>query len=207
MNAIVLPAGTTHVHFEELVDLIADALFPYTGPDDARLRAGYALANIGEELDMDARAGKLLLRNELTLGPHQVPRGEKIVNALVTVEDLRDYVSRHRKLTVTVEPSEDVSESELSAGAMPETGPRWVLAHPKRFPGYRKPLYDFLKAANVAGKERPTAYDVLDEWRRKPPTGILEVIDDELKFENSKGEPATATLAAVKKSIDRLTTQ
>jgi len=206
MNAIVLPAGTTHVHFDELVDLIADALFPYTGPDDARLRAGYALANIGEELEMDARAGKLPLRNELTRGPHQVPRGEKIVNALVTVEDLRAYV-KDRELTVVVESLENVPESAPVSGSMPEAGPRWVLARPKRFPGYRKALYDFLKAANTAGKERPTAYDVLDAWRREPPTGILEVIDDELKFENSKGEPDTATMAAVKKSIDRLTTQ
>ena len=117
MNAIVLPAGTTHVHFEELAYLIADAMYPDAGPDDGRLRAGYALANIDEELDMDARAGKLLLRNELTLGPHQVPRGEKIVNALVTVEDLRDYVGRNRKLIVTVKPSKAPPKGdETSAG-------------------------------------------------------------------------------------------
>jgi len=90
------------------------------------------------------------------------------------------------------------------ADAVPANLPNWVLIRPERFPGYRKPLYDFLKAANIAGQERPTAYDVLDKWRRNPPTGILEVIDNELKFENSKGEPDTATLAAVKKSIDRL---
>ena len=118
MNAIVLPAGTTHVRLEELEELIADALFPYTGPDDARLRAGYALANIGDELDMEARAGKLLLRDGLTLGPYQVRMGEKIVNALVAVDDLRDYADRHRKLTVIVEPSENVSEKKSASSEL-----------------------------------------------------------------------------------------
>lgn len=120
MNAIVLPAGTTHVQFDDLPYLIADALFPDTGPDDGRLRAGYALANIGEELDMDARLGKLLLRNELTFGPHQVPKGEAIVNAMVAVDDLRDYVAR-RELTVIVEPSEGGSEArDIAATAAPK---------------------------------------------------------------------------------------
>ena len=98
-----------------------------------------------------------------------------------------------------------VAES-ASAGVDTVNGPDWVLARPSRFPGYRKPLYDLLKAAQIAQKPRPTAYDVLDEWKIRKPAGIVEVLDGEMKFEDSKGKQCTANTEAIRKAIDRMTT-
>ena len=217
MNAIFLPAGTTHVQFDDLPYLIADALFPDTGPDDGRLRAGYALANIGEELDMDARLGKLLLRNELTLGPHQVPKGEAIVNALVAVDDLRDYVE-DRKLTVIVDAPESaappvVAETpavpvvdERASGGLPveHAGQGWrPKSSIERAPGYRWPLYQVLRDAHTAGKPCPKAREVLDIWREKPPPEV-QVMSDGVKYNDGLGNPKEADLKAIQQAIKNL---
>lgn len=87
----------------------------------------------------------------------------------------------------------------------PASGPAWQLLRAERFQGYRKPLYDLLKAASSTGKPLPTAYDVFDAWKANPPAGILGIADDELKFEDKNGNPQTATRDAIRKAIGRLT--
>jgi hypothetical protein len=83
--------------------------------------------------------------------------------------------------------------------------PSWSLNMPKRFQGYGKPLYDNLKAAHVAGKTRPTARNVLDDWKLNRPADVAEVSNDGLKYYDASGNTKPADLAALRKAIERMT--
>ncbi len=90
----------------------------------------------------------------------------------------------------------------------PQTAaPAWSLKRAARFQGYRKPLYDFLKAAHSAGKPRPNARDVLDSWKSKRPDDVSEVTDNGLKYYDAQGNTKLADLAAISKAIGRLIKQ
>ncbi len=55
----------------------------------------------------------------------------------------------------------------------PAPMPAWqLIPPPKRLPGYRWQLYQYLEAAHKAGKPRPTARDVLLAWQANPPDGL-----------------------------------
>ncbi|MBP7484852.1 MAG: hypothetical protein KA781_06050 [Aquabacterium sp.] len=82
--------------------------------------------------------------------------------------------------------------------------PGWSLKRPTRFQGYRKPLYDLLKAAHASGKPLPTARDVLDEWKETRPTDVYEITDSGLKYYDPHGDPKPADLDAIRKAIARL---
>lgn len=81
----------------------------------------------------------------------------------------------------------------------------WNLKNPKRLQGYGEPLYNLIKAAHSAGEPCPNARDVLDAWRLSLPHPVTEVMSDELKYENTKGDIKTADLDAIRKAINRLT--
>lgn len=101
MKIINLPAGTTHVPFGELAHLIADAVWPDTGPGDDRIAYGGARVNFDDELSraVDASlfhgmgANPLPVKDPLTLGPHTFPMGDALRTALVTVSDFRAFVA------------------------------------------------------------------------------------------------------------------
>lgn len=82
----------------------------------------------------------------------------------------------------------------------------WSLNIPKRFQGYSKPLYDHLKAAHGAGRTRPTARNVLDDWKLNRPHEVAEISNDGLKYYDASGNTKPADLAAIRKAIDRMTT-
>ncbi|MGU3628718.1 hypothetical protein [Comamonas sp. C24C] len=83
-------------------------------------------------------------------------------------------------------------------------GPGWMLKSPVRFPGYRKPLYDLLKAAYAAGEPCPKARDVLDKWKINPPLD-LEIMSDGLKYDDAQGKHKEADLKAIQQAIKGLT--
>ena len=105
MKLIVLPAGTEHVQFGELADLIADALWPVAGPDDDSMTNTFAYINLDAELARAVDSGALPVKDPLTLGPHTYPVGYALETALVTVDDLQRFVS-DRGLSVIVETPE-----------------------------------------------------------------------------------------------------
>jgi len=93
-----------------------------------------------------------------------------------------------------------------NAGKVPlTTAPAWCLNKPTRFQGYGKPLYDFLKAAHIAGQTKPNARDLLDSWKSKPPLDVVEVNDNSLKYYDAKGNTKPADLEAIRKTINRMT--
>ena len=93
-------------------------------------------------------------------------------------------------------------------GATPLQGPAkpgWRIKEPERLPGYRDPLYAFLKKRNSEDQPVPRARDVLDEWRRDLPEGyIVEVLSDSIKYYDAEGKVKTATLKAIKQAITGL---
>lgn len=81
----------------------------------------------------------------------------------------------------------------------------WALSTPKRFQGYGKPLYDFLKAALDAGQPCPTARDILDGWKLVRPNDVTEVTDNGLKYYDASGDTKAADIEAIRKTIGRMT--
>ncbi len=89
--------------------------------------------------------------------------------------------------------------------ALLTTAPAWSLKRPKRFQGYGKPLYDLLRSVHAAGQPKPSARDVLDTWKNKPPTDVVEVTDNGLKYYDARGNTKPADLEAIRKAIGRMT--
>ena len=93
MKSIVLPAGTEPVQFGELAHLIADAFYPSTGDDDERMDYGICYLRIEGELSNAVKSGALPVKDAMTLGPHPYPVGNALQTALVTVDDLREFLA------------------------------------------------------------------------------------------------------------------
>lgn len=93
----------------------------------------------------------------------------------------------------------------VSGGVRPaNAGPAWsIKTSMKRAPGYRSPLYKFLKAAQIAGQPCPKARDVLDAWTTKPPPDV-QVMPDGVKYNDGLGNPKEANLKAIQQSIKNL---
>ena len=113
------------------------------------------------------------------------------------------------------EPAQDtatpapVGAISASGGVMPAAAPTWSLRTSiERTPGYRWPLYQFLKDAYVTGKPCPKAQDVLDAWKLNPPFGLKVIKSgrrDALEYELIYGGKKTVDAKAIQASISGLT--
>jgi hypothetical protein len=99
---------------------------------------------------------------------------------------------------------EPVAAASDSPAPLP-TVPVWSITRLQRFPGYRKPLFDFLKAASIAGQPMPTARDVLDAWKTNLPFEVAEVTNNGLKYYDAQGNTKPADLESIRKVIGRMT--
>ena len=111
---LALPSGQTHVQFGELADLIADALWPDMGTNDTRMTYGCTRVNLDAELVRAVKAGTLQVKDPLTFGPHTFPVGHALLSALVTVDDLREFVAG-RGLTVETAKTQATTPSPAPA--------------------------------------------------------------------------------------------
>ena len=93
MKTILLPIGASHVQFDELAHVIADALWPDMGEHDTRMSYAGARLNLEAELLLAVRSSKLPVKDPLTFGPHSFPVGAALRTALVEVGDLRAFVA------------------------------------------------------------------------------------------------------------------
>lgn len=82
----------------------------------------------------------------------------------------------------------------------------WAVVKPERFRGYMPALHRFLLAAHRNGNARPTAREVIEEWRSHTPPEIAKVLTDGIDYYDSTGNTQFADLEAIKKTIYRLTT-
>ena len=105
---------------------------------------------------------------------------------------------------------EAVADASYNAGALWETlGAAeltgWTLSEPERDDGLQAALHATLKRAKEAGRPRPTARQVINEWMHEKPQQVIEVLPDEVKFiDSSPTGQGTASLEALRKRIGRL---
>lgn len=82
--------------------------------------------------------------------------------------------------------------------------PGWTLTKPKKLQGINMPVYKVLLAAHQAGRARPTARDVLDEFGKKMPAEVAKVLPDGLDYYDSKGGTKGIDLDAIRNCIGRM---
>lgn len=110
VKTIHLPAETFHIPFEELAHLIADALWPETGPDDPRWDYGCSRVGLDSELERAVKNGTLPVKSPLTFGPHTYPVGNALLSAVVTVDDLRGFVAERGLSVIVGAPAQSAAE-------------------------------------------------------------------------------------------------
>ena len=217
---LILPYGQTHVQFGELAHLIADAIWPDDGADDSRTSYGLSRASLDGELIQAVKAGILQVKDPLTFGPHTFPVGNALLSALVAVDDLREFVATRGLTVETAQPQATTSSpahvvtdqtkslEPASDGPAKPAAPAWgLITSPERTPGYRWPLYQFLRKAHVAGEPCPKAQAVLDAWKLNPPSGLKVIRSgrcDALEYELAHGGKKTADLKAIQAAIKDL---
>lgn len=81
----------------------------------------------------------------------------------------------------------------------------WTLKEPQRYQGYSRPLYLVLKEAHSNLQPRPRARDVLDAFRMKRPSEVIEVSHDGFSYYDSNGNAKLADLPALSEAIRRMT--
>ncbi|MCC7099943.1 MAG: hypothetical protein IT500_10165 [Rubrivivax sp.] len=114
-DVLHLKAGTRHVVFGALAHIIADALFPEQGDHDERWRYAGARVTLDTELRDAVRGGKLQVRDALTLGPHSMPFGRQLQQALVSIDDLRAWLKSRGMRVVVLD--EQQAPGAVPAGA------------------------------------------------------------------------------------------
>lgn len=127
-QTLVLTAGTEFVEFGRLGKMVADAMHP--GHDDDELiafAAGGARVNLEKELKRAAMHGILPLKDPLTLAPFPFV----MPMAVVSVEDLRQFLKGRLRVVVEGEPAEqaptlDVPEPQPEEDTEKRNA-RWLL--------------------------------------------------------------------------------
>ena len=92
MKTIYLPDD--HVEFGKLAHLIASALHPLgdDSSDREMMAWGAARGNLEAELLKAVKTGALQVKDPIAKGPHTYPVGDALNRALVSVDDLREFL-------------------------------------------------------------------------------------------------------------------
>ena len=96
MKTITLPAGTEYVRYDEIAHLVALAMWPLRDDDSPGdgMNYGYASVTLGRELAQAVEAEDIRIKDPLTLGSYKNhPGGARLEDALVRVDDLRQYLA------------------------------------------------------------------------------------------------------------------
>lgn len=107
--------------------------------------------------------------------------------------------------TQTVQTQAATPSASTKAAGSVVNADGWTVRKPRRFTAYAVPLHRFLVSAHREGKPRPTARDVVEEWRVNRPAEIAQVMADSIDYYDSKGDTKAADLEAIRKAIGRMT--
>ena len=102
---IALPSGTAYVKFSVITHLFADAIGAQSAADGSGPDYALAHARIDRQLSRAVEVGDLRVRDPLTLARHPYPVGAALRNALIVVDDLRQYAAG-RDLPAIAPPTE-----------------------------------------------------------------------------------------------------
>lgn len=100
--------------------------------------------------------------------------------------------------------AELLERSPLAAGDSRQKG-EWALKEPRRYQGYSRPLYLVLKEAHSALQPKPRARDVLEAFKLKQPSEVIQVSHDGFTFYDSNGNAKAVDLSALGEAIRRMT--
>ncbi len=93
-GVITLPAGATHIQFDDMPHLIAFALYPEPHDEVRKMNYAGARINLKNELEIAARGGILPVKNALDMGSHTLPLGAALEKSRVKLDDLRNYLKQ-----------------------------------------------------------------------------------------------------------------
>lgn len=161
MKKIYLPAGTEHVQFGELAQLIANALRPLDddATDSEMMAHGGTRINLEAELNQAVKDGTLPVKDPLTFGPHTFPVGDALRRSLVTVGDLRAFLAGR---PVALEIAPEQAETPEAAPVVAESHGLTVaeilrLAETPSILDAYKPLPDYF--------ERTRVHEVMEQYQ------------------------------------------
>lgn len=103
-------------------------------------------------------------------------------------------------------PPADESTRAHPQESVQEISKRWTLTRPMRNDILTSAIYAVLEGAYKSGEPRPSPRVVMGLCIKKNPHDVLEVTHDEIKFYDRNGDTETATVDAVRKRIERMTT-
>ena len=215
-NVLTLPNCHTHIPVGELPLLIADTQWPHDGTDDEGWEINHATCEIDSEAEIKeaVQSGVLSVKKPSTFAPLTYLQGNAWKTGVVTIADLQAYLAE-RGITLAVAdapaPQDETNSAApvVAAGASGDVGadkagPGWSLKTAiQRYPSYRWPLCQFLKAAHMAGQPCPKARDVVDAWASKPPPNV-QVMSDGIKYDSGSGKKKEADLKAIQQAIEYL---
>jgi hypothetical protein len=119
-----LPAGTVHLRFGDLPELIAEAFWPVSSESDELRQVTYfgACQHLERELSNAAKAGTLPVLNPLTFGPHTLLMGAALKRGFFSVDALRSYMAGRLSVVVSVDPkhANELEPHDALAVALPE---------------------------------------------------------------------------------------
>lgn len=166
-----------------------------------------------DDMSQAAHEGKLTVRSPRghdQYAPTRPPSTTYGFDCLVTPDDVNEWATKRRlswRWRVQAPAQSPAMPAPVAMVALVEpakAGPGWNLKTSiKRAPGYRWPLYQFLKAAYIAGQPCPKARDVLDAWTLKPPPDV-QAMPDGVKYNNGLGNSKEADLKAIQQAIKYL---
>jgi hypothetical protein len=102
-------------------------------------------------------------------------------------------------------PQDQKSDESATVAPGSAAGPTWQLHKPERDDGLAGLVFQVLKAAHDAGGEKPNAREVLTEFEKSAPRGILKVLPDGCDYLDGNGNPKSISLTLLRKRIDRMT--
>lgn len=108
MDTIALPSRTVYIKFDVITHLFANAMCAQ--PDAEGMRSDYTVTHgkISDKLSRAVELGDLRVKDPLTLAPHHYPVGAALCEAVIHVNDLRQYAARHGlpEVVPVIEPAE-----------------------------------------------------------------------------------------------------
>lgn len=178
---------------------------------------------LAEQMDAAIHAGKLTYRlNNIRVDRQHIPQ-EQLWRRIVFQEDVNAWLAAEAignelrleypypdapapmRAATLVESEGEASTESMERPPEPASEPAWTLRAPKRHQGYSWPLYQFLKAAHIAGAPKPKARDVLEAFKEKKPSEIIQVNHDGFSYLDAKGNAKPADLDAITEAIRRMT--
>ena len=176
MKTIYFPAGTEHVQFGGLAQLMAGASNPLS--DDATdvelIAHGGARLNWEEELLGAAKSGALPIKDSYTLGPCSYAVGFALQWSLVSIEDLRVFLAG-RPFAIEVAPSQRPLNYVPSIEAGPDMPlpEQYELNARLKIAAGRCTLHEAAKILNIDTENRHTS--ILETMKAAAKSGLLPV--------------------------------